>query len=269
MSGRAESVGRQPHQRRFDDGPEAVAARRDPNHARTLLHWPSPQLRPAEIHRDARASTVAALRPPDVLDHLAPHGGVVVRAVDTGDVHAARRHRGNRQRLTGGIARQGDHDPRGARPRKRTEQRLGVRLQQVVSLGMADASGTWGWLVAVQPGKHRQHRFDRRENMGLGSPEGGQPDRREARLEIAHVVAAELEIVHEVRRRPPVRRMRRGDVGRTGRLGGDHRVAHGSDISFEMVECTVGARCLHNVTVWSASEYSLNRGQTPRAHLAT
>ena len=169
-------------------------------------------------------------------------------AVDSGYVHSGCGHPGHEIRLLRGLGREGDHDPRPARPCRRAQQLFGVRSQELVSFGQRHPGGTRWWLATVQPGEHRQDLLGRCEDVRFRPAERRQSRRSESRLEITDVVVTELEIVDEVRGRATVGWVRGGDVGGSCRLGGQHRVPNDANIGLQGLECITLARGgLHRV----------------------
>jgi hypothetical protein len=102
--------------------------------------------------------------------------------------------------------------------------------------------------VAVQSGEYREDFFDRCEHVCFGSAKGGQSCGSKARLEIAHVVMTELEVVDEVRSRTVMGRVGARYVGGSCCLSSQHCAAYNSDVCLERLKCVAfGGGGLHRL----------------------
>lgn len=96
-------------------------------------HLSGTQFRSGEIHMDQTFTTAHLGGGADVVDHHLPGGGVVMRAVDARDIHAAFDQILHKSSLTGGGTRQRDHDAHAPLFRLLAKQSLGILLQTLVT----------------------------------------------------------------------------------------------------------------------------------------
>lgn len=157
----------------------------------------------------ARSMATRQARPSGVvIAHLAHHARpgsfVVVGAVHAGDVHTVARQPSDEVGPVGSFARQCDHDACGSGSRRGTEQAFGVAIQQVLSLAEADSHVVRALLLARQTTEHAEHGLDGGQHVRLGSSQRRDAEHGEPALELADIVVAQLDVVHQVRRRGPV-----------------------------------------------------------------
>ena len=107
-----------------------VARGLDLQHRRAAVDRPGAQLGAGQVHQHAHRATGTLRRTAHVGGHADPLGRPVVRAVDSGDVHAARHELVDQRRIDRRLAGQGHHDANGALGGRRAEQGATMLLEQ-------------------------------------------------------------------------------------------------------------------------------------------
>ena len=136
--------------------------------------------------------------------------------VDPGAVHAGVDEAGGQLAAVVGCGGgERHHDPHRARRWERAEERGGVRVQA----GRAVVEGAGvdrGQGLAGQGGAGAQGGADRRADVRLAPPEGGDAEAGELRLQVPQFVVAQGEVVGEVGRPVAVRVVDGGGAGDVG-----------------------------------------------------
>ncbi len=172
----------EPHASRFQDRARVAAERFDPEDAGTGADRAGPQLGAGEIHGDEAALPGGLLCGADVVDHVPPCLGSVVGAVDAGQVHPPLHHAADQGRVRCRLARQRDHDARGAVFRSGPQEVDCIPGEQLAAV--RETGGRRGVLAirGDQPGEGPDQRFDAGQHMGFRASERGQAVLREPGL---------------------------------------------------------------------------------------
>ncbi len=179
---------------------------------RPLVDRTGPDLRARQIHGDQFAARAVAgfvvdlATSPSILDrvgfsnvpdHRFPRDGTVVGAVDACDVGAGVDHRLDEVEIGRGFGGEGHHDPRRPIFGLRTEQVLGVAVEEVGAEDHVVLADTWP-LLAGHPVERAREGEQRRHDAGFEPTQRGEAQVGEFGLQLADVVAAKPDVVDEV-----------------------------------------------------------------------
>ncbi len=211
--------GRQPDACRRRQAPGRVPLRLDAHEAPDRLDAARAQLGPAQVRLNGAPPTDGLLGPPQVGRHLSPCPGVVVRAVDSHQVHPCAQQVFDQALIVGGCAGHRHHDAYRAVGRDGPQEASRVVTQQEPAGPEID-----GWWRRVAGGHVRQHlqvaddRVEGRKSVRLEDAQRGEPQRVQVMLQLADVALANAQVVQEVARAVGVSRI--DDIDRARMLLG-------------------------------------------------
>jgi len=224
------------------NAPEFIALGLDLQDANTAVHLASTKFRATQVHQHPHSAASAASGAPHRAGHCRPGRGVVVGAVDAGDVHARCDQRLDQRLVAGRLAGQRDHDAHPPRSRRRTEQRLGMAGEQ--GLAAVDAAGLVLLVrrpfAAGQPVQDAQHLVEIGHHMSLGPTQRRHADPAQTLLQRSQVKAPQGELVSEVDRTRPLRRAEL----RKHRVQASLLLDHGLSQHRQPPTCLRSLRCL-------------------------
>ena len=192
----------EPHPRGAQDAAVLIARRAQPQHLGPGCDGAHAQLRSAQLHDDPARPARLAGRLAHGPRHHGPAVGVVAAAVDAREVHAGGEQAPGQRAV--GLARQGHHDPNRPPGPRGAEQGAGALVREGERLPELNRGGGLRRLAAGSGGEDAEDRLHGSQRARLGAAEGRQTVRRERRLDLAQVVAAQRHVLEEVLGARPV-----------------------------------------------------------------
>ena len=133
-----------------------------------------------------------------MLRHRPPGFGVVVCAVDPGDIHPTLHEPIHQRRIVSGFGWQRHHDAGRATGRRRAQQFDRSTVQHRPALLGADRTGRRWTPAVLDHGRHRRaHQPQCRLHMGLAAAQRRQPERGQPLLQVPQIHAAHGYLLHE------------------------------------------------------------------------